>query len=148
VIVPPQEPPFVTGSKGSFSVIAPTGIPTGISTKEECPGLGSRTVSIYGERRVTKAEAVTYLTNRGFHAFERDWAMGETIGVAADRTVGGGGITVYRYMVYLARRGEGWIVEQLNPLNTDPQQQAVSVITLEDACAQVEAILSEALGRS
>jgi hypothetical protein len=27
--------------------------------------------------------AVAYLKSRGFHAFERDWAMGETIGVAA-----------------------------------------------------------------
>jgi hypothetical protein len=96
---------------------------------------------------VTKAEAVAYLTSRGFHVFERDWAMGETIGVAADPATGGD-ITAYRYLVYLVRRGEGWIVEQLNPLNTDPQQQVVNVVTLEHACAQVEAILSEAWGRS
>jgi hypothetical protein len=52
------------------------------------------------EGDVTKAEAVAYLTSREFHAFERDWAMGETIGVAAGPTEHGG-ITVYRYIVYL-----------------------------------------------
>ena len=96
---------------------------------------------------MTKAEAVAYLIGRGFHAFERDWAMGETIGVAAGPAMGGG-ITVYRYLVYLVRREEGWIVERLNPLNTDPQQHAVNVITLQDACAQVETIFCEALCRS
>jgi hypothetical protein len=72
--------------------------------------------------------------------------MGETTGVAAGPTEHGG-ITVYRYIVYLLRREEGWVVDQLNPpLDPDPQQP-MNVITLEDACAQVEALLSEALRR-
>jgi hypothetical protein len=101
----------------------------------ELSGVGCIAASTDGERCVTKAEAVAYLTSRGVHAFERDWAMGETIGLAAGPTMGGA-ITVYRYVVYLERRGEGWIVEQLNPLDTDPQQRAVNVVTLENACAQ------------
>ena len=32
----------------------------------------------------TRAEAVEYLTNLGFHAKERDWNLGETIGVGAE----------------------------------------------------------------
>ena len=94
------------------------------------------------EGDVTKAEAVAYLTSRGLHAFERDWAMGETIGVAAGRTEHGA-LIVYRHMVYLVRRGEGWVVTQLDSLRGDPQQQ----VTLESACAQAEAILSEAMSQ-
>ena len=93
---------------------------------------------------MTKAEAVAYLASRGFHAFERDWAMGETIGVCADAREAHG-IIVYRYAVYLVRRGEGWTVVPLAPLGTHPQQHEVTVLTLENACARVEEILSEAL---
>ena len=93
---------------------------------------------------MTKAEAVAYLASRGFPAFERDWAMGKTIGVFADAREASG-ITVYRYAVYLVPRGEGWTVVPLAPLGNHLQQHEVPVLTLENACARVEEILSEAL---
>ena len=85
-----------------------------------------------------KHEAVTFLKGRSFHAFERDWAMGETVGVAAEPTDSGiDGITAYKRMVYMVRAASGWTVVDLN----SPPSGVSDVMTLTEACARAEAIL-------
>jgi len=67
-----------------------------------------------GIKPMTKTEVVASLRAQGFHAFERDWALGETIGVASDPSVGSGGITVYRRIVYIVRQGHDWVIEEIS----------------------------------
>jgi hypothetical protein len=49
----------------------------------------------------TREEAVRWLVARGYHAFLRDWSLGQTVGVATEASEGPQGITVYGRMVYL-----------------------------------------------
>jgi hypothetical protein len=78
-----------------------------------------------------RADAVAYLTAEGFHAFARDWVLGETIGVAAE-PFEAGGIQAWRRIVYIAPTGGGWEVHDLSR-QADPPTSAVS---LEAACHQ------------
>ena len=83
---------------------------------------------------------MAYLQSRGLHAFERDWAMGETIGVVAGPMETDVGITVYRRAVYIAPHDEGWIVEEIR--GGPPVVNESEVMSLESACARAETILS------
>jgi hypothetical protein len=88
-----------------------------------------------------KAKAVAFLISRGFHAFERKWAMGETIGVAAHPMDSGLGSPAWRRMVYIARRSAGWIVVDLDrPAPVDSEATG-----LTGAVAGAESILSSPL---
>jgi hypothetical protein len=93
---------------------------------------------------MTRAEAVAYLQARGLHAIERDWAMGETIGVFTGPMETDVGITVYRRAVYIAPHAEGWIVEEIT--GRPPTVGEPAVMSLEDACVRAEAILSTTRG--
>lgn len=93
---------------------------------------------------MTRTEAVAYLQARGFHAVERDWTMGKTIGVFTGPTETDVGITVYKRALYIAPHAEGWIVEEITggpPVASEP-----SLMSLEDACVRAAAILSAARG--
>ena len=54
--------------------------------------------------------AMEALRFEGFHAFERDWSLGESIGVAA-LPIPAGDITLYRVILYLYPfANDGWNV--------------------------------------
>jgi hypothetical protein len=93
---------------------------------------------------MTCAEAVAYLRARGFHAVERDWTMGQTIGVVTGPINTDVGITVYRRAVYIAPRGDGWVVEEITVGPPDVSEPAVT--SLEDACVRAGNILPTARG--
>lgn len=89
---------------------------------------------------MTKDEAVAFLRARGFHAFEREWAMGETIGVASEPNGTAQGITVYARIVYIARQPNGWVVEELDA--TPSAHRTAEPKSLEAACADAVSLLS------
>ena len=88
-----------------------------------------------------KQEAIAFLSARGLHAFERDWAMGETIGVATEPMDFGGGITGYRRVVHIVRGDKGWTVVEIvlqRSVESEP-------MPLADACVRAEAVLMSPL---
>lgn len=79
----------------------------------------------------TRPEAIDFLSAQGFHAFERDWVMGQTIGVAAE-SFEHNGITMWRRMIYIAPTDTGW---KLEFLSTRRQfEAATETETLLQAC--------------
>lgn len=90
---------------------------------------------------MTKAEAVAFFSARGFHAFEREWVMGETIGVASGPNETPQGITVWTRVVYIVRQPNGWIVEELGARAA--AQRTVEPKSLEEACADTVSLLSQ-----
>jgi hypothetical protein len=90
---------------------------------------------------MTKAEAVAFLRARSFHAFEREWAMGETIGVASEPDETDQGITVYARIVYIARQANGWVVEELGAMSST--RATTEPKSLEAACAEAVSLLSQ-----
>ena len=90
---------------------------------------------------MTKAEAVAFLNARGFHAFEREWVMGETIGVASEPSGTAQGITMYARIVYIARRPNGWVVEELDAVPSS--RSTAEPMSLEAACAEAVSLLSQ-----
>ena len=87
---------------------------------------------------MTKAEAIAHMKDRGLHAFERDWVIGQTIGVAVDAEAICG-ITAFRRLAYIAKREAGWIVEEVGVMPADDSKP--EVMSLEAACARAESIL-------
>ena len=85
----------------------------------------------------TRAEAVEYLKQRGFHAAERDWVLGETVFVAT-----GGqehrGITVYARAMYIVRKEDMWTSLELDRPRADDDDP----VSLDEACARVARILT------
>ena len=79
----------------------------------------------------TASEAIEFLRAAGFHAFERDWVIGKSIGVAADPSEDGG-IQGWRRMVYIARTDAGWVLHNLRTTGDRP----TLVGSLEQACRQ------------
>jgi hypothetical protein len=81
----------------------------------------------------TRAEAVAFLRSAGFEASERDWALGETISVAADPEPSGPGeIVVYRRVIYIVPRGENWTVMAMIATSLTPRE--IPAETLDEAC--------------
>jgi hypothetical protein len=74
---------------------------------------------------------VAFLSARGFHAFERDWVMGETIGVASELSQTAHGITLHSRIVYIARQPNGWIVAELDAASST--RAAAEPMSLEAA---------------
>lgn len=77
----------------------------------------------------TREDAVAFLRASGFHAFARDWAMGETIGVASKPTTSEG-IEVWQRMVYIAAEQGGWVLHNLRRPGASPSP----VVPLGEAC--------------
>jgi hypothetical protein len=77
----------------------------------------------------SRTEAVSFLRQMGYHAFARDWAMGETIGVAAGPLVAAE-IQGWRRMVYLAPSPTGWVLHDL----MRPGEPPPAVASLRQAC--------------
>jgi hypothetical protein len=90
---------------------------------------------------MTKAEAVAFLMARGVHAFEREWVMGETIGVASGPNETAQGITVWTRIVYIVRKPDGWIVEELDARSA--AQRTVEPKGLQEACIDAVSLLSQ-----
>jgi hypothetical protein len=87
----------------------------------------------------TRREAVDYLRGRGFHAEERDWALGRTVLAASDPSEHEG-ITVYRRAIYIVPRGPKWRCMELDrPRPADDHE-----LSLEEACERVASILTGA----
>lgn len=88
----------------------------------------------------TRSDAIEFLLAEGFHAFARDWSLGESIGVAAE-PFEHQGITAWRRMVYIAPRNDGWEVYDLSK----PGQLPAPAASLEHACrAAVVALQAQA----
>ena len=63
----------------------------------------------------SREDAVMWLRARGLHAFVRDWAPGQTVGVAARAMESSPGITELDRLMYLIPGpGGAWIVEDLS----------------------------------
>ena len=90
-----------------------------------------------------KLQALVFLRAHGLHAFERDWALGETIGVAAEPEPTELGITGYHRLEYLVHEAGGWIVDELDN-RPRVRPRAEEVLTLADACARALDILGSA----
>lgn len=58
----------------------------------------------------TRAEAVAYLNHMGFHAKERDWSLGTTIGIFSGSGQLSPTLKIYRKMVYIYARDELWSI--------------------------------------
>lgn len=67
----------------------------------------------------TTSEAIDFFRASGFHAFEREWAIGKSIGIAADPSEHSG-IRVWRRMVYIAPTDDGWVVHSLRTMADGP----------------------------
>jgi hypothetical protein len=79
----------------------------------------------------TPSEAIEFLKAAGFHAFEREWSIGKSIGVAADPSEHGG-IQMWGRMVYIAPTDVGWVLHNLRTTADGP----TLVGSLEQACQQ------------
>lgn len=77
----------------------------------------------------SRTEAVSFLRKRGYHAFERDWSLGETIGVAAEPSMAGT-IEVWKRVVYLAPSPKGWVLYNL----MHPPVSTSEPVSLHQAC--------------
>tara|TARA_B100000614_G_C14160895_1_gene332645 strand:- start:3 stop:308 length:306 start_codon:yes stop_codon:yes gene_type:complete len=56
-------------------------------------------------------DAVEYLQRKGFHAFKRDWIMGETVGVAAGlQPENNSGIKCWDHCIYIYKCGDQWAI--------------------------------------
>ena len=84
----------------------------------------------------TPVEAIAFLQAAGFHAFEREWVIGKSIGVAADPSEHSG-IQTWRRMVYIAPTDEGWVLHNLRTTGDGP----ILVGSLGQACIQAIAAL-------
>lgn len=89
-----------------------------------------------GSEFQTPSEAIDFLRASGFHAFEREWAIGKSIGVAADSSEHGG-IQGWRRMVYIAPTEQGWVLHTLRTTAACP----TLVGTLTHACHEAIAAL-------
>lgn len=79
------------------------------------------------------AEAVEWLREAGFAAAERTWSLGHTIVVPAEPCPpDGGGIAVYRRVIYLVPTGGEWTVMEM-PCAPDGTEGPV-VASLHEAC--------------
>jgi hypothetical protein len=67
----------------------------------------------------TPSEAIDFLRASGFHAFEREWVIGKSIGIAADPSEHGG-IQGWRRLVYIARTEQGWVLHNLRTTADGP----------------------------
>lgn len=69
------------------------------------------------------AEAVQYLRERGYVAYERNWALGQTIAVLIGRShkvkIGGHPITMWDEILYLYPHERGWAVDDVLSSNSD-----------------------------
>jgi hypothetical protein len=87
----------------------------------------------------TREAAVAFLRERGFHAFLRTWAMGETIGVAS-RPFKHGEIEGWERMVYIAASPSGWPLHNLQR----PAEPPGTTSSLRQACDLAIRALQEA----
>jgi hypothetical protein len=91
----------------------------------------------------TQTEALEFLRGHGFHAFTREWALGSTIGVAADPCEDGG-IQGWAHMVYIAAGEGGWVVHDLAQSATLP----IPATSLGHACSLAIHALNNARDRT
>jgi hypothetical protein len=87
----------------------------------------------------TRSEAVQYLSARGFHAEERDWAAGQTV-LAASEPSKHQGVTVYRRAVYIVPKGNNWTCMELGRSQPNDEDE----LSLDAACERVASILTAA----
>lgn len=76
------------------------------------------------------SDALEFLREKGFHAFTRKWALGETIGVAAE-PFEHGAIRGWGRMVYIAPAEDGWSVHDLRMPGEPPAPSR----SLQQACS-------------
>ena len=81
---------------------------------------------------------MAFLRAAGFHAFVRDWAMGETIGVAS-HPITSEGIEVWQRIVYIAAEEGGWVLHNLDRPGLPPAR----VASLREACELAMSALEE-----
>ena len=93
---------------------------------------------------MTKTEAVASLRAHGFHAFEREWTLGETIGVASEPDAAHDGITVHGRVLYLVRRNDLWFVEESHLIPAEPYRS--KCMTLDVAVDHARSLLSQPPG--
>jgi hypothetical protein len=85
----------------------------------------------------TASQAIEFFQAAGFHAFEREWVIGKSIGVAADPSEHHG-IQLWRRLVYIASTNDGWVLH--NPRT--PAEGPLLVGSLEQACHEAIAALN------
>ena len=72
---------------------------------------------------VDRKDAVIYLKNKGLHAFQRDWVMGETVGVCGGQLPDGpAGIKAWRFCLYIHIHESEWAVSDLDYQISEPQK--------------------------
>ena len=92
----------------------------------------------------TRSEAVEHLGRCGFHAKERNWALGATVFVATDASVAGN-ITLYARAMYIVPKGRrGWTSFELDRRRPDDDVP----MSLAEACARGERILTTPPGKT
>jgi len=90
----------------------------------------------------SRAEAVAWLKKEGLDAFERDWVMGETIGVAAGKLPENeNGIEGWKHMVYIHIESGEWAVSDLKYQDSKP----IVCGSLESAAIKAKEMLEEKL---
>jgi hypothetical protein len=93
----------------------------------------------------TTSEAIDFFRASGFHAFEREWAIGKSIGIAADPSEQGG-IQVWRRMVYIAPTDHGWVLHNLHTMADGPALVGTLTQASHEAIAALRAWDSRGAG--
>lgn len=72
---------------------------------------------------VDRKDSVLYLQKKGLHAIERNWIMGETVGVFGGQLPEGpGGIKAWRYCLYIHHHESEWAVSDLDYQISEPHK--------------------------
>ena len=87
---------------------------------------------------MTREEAVEKIQLAGFHAFKRDWRLGETVGCGKP-TADNGELPRYDALVYLFPTSNGWGVQASGILEKTDHNQS---LTLKDASDVAIGLLS------
>lgn len=94
----------------------------------------------------TRAEAIKYLQAHGYEAFERDWALGQSIGIPVGRKreekVGDQTIRIWDGVVYIFPVDEQWAI---NDLSTAEISQAKYPSLLEAVLEAEKIVVSKSL---
>jgi hypothetical protein len=88
----------------------------------------------------TREEAIAYLREHGFHAVARDWAMGETIGIFAEKL----NEMLYAGIIYIYPSEKGWsIATELNNLDLNYASLSEAVLAAEQIAPRYRAWMRE-----
>lgn len=86
----------------------------------------------------TREDAIRFLRAAGFHAFARDWSLGESIGVASHPS-DSEELVVWERMLYIAPEPGGWALYDLRRPAVFPGE----LLPLRDACELAITALKE-----